>query len=163
MKNKNGFTLVELLAVIVILGVITILATSTMLPMGTETRETAFRLEATNAIKSAKTAKETYELGTLNLASDNANSCYNPTTKKMCFTIASLIDLGYYNLDPDDKETFKGHIDIDLTNNKKPKYTLYFKKNDEFRFVGLTHTNYAKNGEIDNDVWNESYESCSCG
>ena len=162
MNNKKGFTLIELLAVIVVLAIVATLAISSMLPLGTEAREKAFRLEATNAVKSAKSAKETYDLGNLNLDSTNTDSCYNSTTKKMCFTIASLIDLGYYNLDEDDKETFKGHIDIDLANSKKPKYTLYFKKNDEFRFVGLEHTNYDKNGEIDNDVWNESYESCSC-
>ncbi len=162
MNNQKGFTLIELLAVIVVLAIVTVLATSSMLPLGTETREAAFRLEATNAVKSAKTAKETYDLGNLNLDSTGTKSCYNKETKKMCFTIESLIDLGYYDLDDDDKETFKGHIDIDLTNSKKPKYTLYFKKNDEFRFVGLNHTNYDKNGDIDNDVWNESYESCSC-
>ena len=162
MNNQKGFTLIELLAVIVVLAIVTVLATSSLLPLGTETREAAFRLEATNAVKSAKAAKETYDLGNLDLEKSNTNSCYNNETKKMCFTIASLIDLGYYDLDPDDKETFKGHIDIDLTNSKKPKYTLYFKKNDEFRFVGLNHTNYDKNGDIDNDVWNESYESCTC-
>ena len=162
MNNQKGFTLIELLAVIVVLAIVTVLATSSLLPLGTETREAAFRLEATNAVKSAKAAKETYDLGNLDLEKSNTNSCYNNETKKMCFTIASLIDLGYYDLDPDDKETFKGHIDIDLTNSKKPKYTLYFKKNDEFRFVGLNHTNYNENGDIDNDLWNESYESCSC-
>ena len=43
-----------------------------------------------------------------------------------------------------------------------PTYTLYFKKNDEFRFVGLKFNDYTEDGELDNDDWEASYESCSC-
>ncbi len=160
--NKNGFTLIELLAVIVVLAIVATLAISSVLPLGTEAREKAFRLEATNAVKSAEMAKEAYDLGTFKLDTSNVNSCYNPSTKKMCFTISSLVDLQYYDLDEEDKETFKGRVDINLTDRKNPVYTLYFKKNDEFRFVGLTTKNYTENGELDNAAWQDSYESCTC-
>ena len=160
--NKNGFTLIELLAVIVVLAIVATWAISSVLPLGTEAREKAFRLEATNGVESAEKAKETYDLGGLKLETTNVNSCYNPSTKIMCFTVSSLVDLQYYDLDAEDKETFKGRVDINLTDRKKPVYTLYFKKNDEFRFVGLTTKNYTKHGDIDNASWDEKYETCTC-
>ena len=159
MNNKNGFTLIELLAVIVVLAIVAVLAVSTVLPLGTEAREKAFRLEATNAVGSAEIALEAYNLGDFKFDGSSTAKCYNTTTKKMCYTIDSLIDLQYYDMD---KGTFSGKVEIDLTDRKNPGYTLYFKKNDEFRFVNLKYKDYSKNGEIDNDTWSESYETCSC-
>ena len=160
--NKKGFTLIELLAVIVVLAIVLVLAVSTVLPLGNEAREKALRLEATNAVESAETAYNTYKLGEFKFTENATDKCYNSSTKTMCFTVASLIDLGYYDLEDDDKENFKGKVVLDLTDSKNPSYTLYFKKNDEFRFVGLKRKNFTKKGELDNDAWQESYENCSC-
>ena len=159
--NKKGFTLIELLAIIALLAIVIILALSILLPVGTEAREKSFRLEATNVIKGTENALKDYNSEKIALDESSTDKCYNNETKSICFTISSLIDLGYYNLDDGIKENFKGKVILDLTDNN-PTYTLYFKKNDEFRFVGLKYKDYSSNGELDNDDWEASYESCSC-
>lgn len=160
--NKKGFSLIELLAVIAMLAIIIILAISILLPVGTEAREKAFRLEATNVIDGADKAIKDYKEGKIEFEDGKTDKCYNSETKNMCFTISSLIDLGYYDLKDEVKANFKGKVIIDLTNSDKPTYTLYFKKNDEFRFVGLQYKDYSNDGELDNADWVASYESCTC-
>lgn len=54
MKNKKGFTLVELLAVIVILAVLVLLAVPSVLKMMDGAKENAFEIEAENIINGAK-------------------------------------------------------------------------------------------------------------
>ena len=56
MKNKKGFTLVELLAVIVILAVIILIAVNAVLPQMNRARKNSFADEAMNYLKAAETA-----------------------------------------------------------------------------------------------------------
>lgn len=56
MKNKKGFTLVELLAVIVILAVIILIAVNAVLPQMRKARKNSFVDEAINFAKAAETA-----------------------------------------------------------------------------------------------------------
>lgn len=160
--NKKGFTLIELLAIIVLLAIVIILALSVLLPVGTEAREKSFRLEATNVIEGTEKALKDYNSEKITIDENSTDKCYNNETKNMCFTISSLIDLGYYDLEDEIKENFKGKVILDLTDSNNPTYALYFKKNDEFRFVGLKFKDYSNDGELDNDDWDASYESCSC-
>ena len=55
MKNKKGFTLVELLAVIVILAVIILIAVNAVLPQMNRARKNSFADEAMNYLKAAET------------------------------------------------------------------------------------------------------------
>lgn len=162
MMNKKGFTLIELLAIIVVLAIIIILSLSVLLPIGTEAREKSFRLEANNVIKGTENALKDYNSEKIRLDESSIDKCYNGETKNMCFTISSLINLGYYDLEDEIKENFKGKVILDLTDSNNPTYTLYFKKNDEFRFVGLKFKDYTKKGELDNGDWEASFETCSC-
>ena len=160
--NKKGFTLIELLAIIAVLAIVIILAISILLPVGTEAREKSFRLEANNVIDGTAKALKDYKEEKIKLDESSTDKCYNSETKNMCFTISSLIDLGYYDLEDGIKDNFKGKVIINLTDSENPTYTLYFKKNDEFRFVGLKYKDYSNDGELDNDDWEASYESCTC-
>lgn len=56
MKNKKGFTLVELLAVIVILAVIILIAVNAVLPQMRKARKNSFVDEVINFAKAAETA-----------------------------------------------------------------------------------------------------------
>jgi len=158
MKNKKGFTLVELLAVIVVLAIVMVLATTTVLPYMGKAREEAFRLEATNVVKSAESAVDLYSLGEIKLK-NNANSCKNSEKNTICFTVNELIDLALYE---GDKDVYSGSVTIDLTDTKIPSYLLYFKKNDEFKIIGGTHKDYNENGVLSNDDWKEDYGKCNC-
>lgn len=158
--NNKGFTLIELLAVIVVLAIVMVLATTTVLPLMTTARENAFRIEATDVLNAAEAAKDLYYLGELKFGTTSAekqSKCMNTT--KMCFTVDSLIDLSIYKTE---KGTFTGKVEIDITDPKKPVFTLYFQKGDEFRFVGLKYNSYKDDGTINNDTWKAAYNTCSC-
>ena len=156
--NNKGFTLVELLAVIVVLAMVMVLAMTTVLPYMNDARENAFRIEAGNFVDASADAMELYYLGKVKFDNNN-NSCINDTGTKACFTVNKLVDLGLYT---GDKETFQGKVMLDLTDKKNVQYTNYFKKNDEFRFVGLNYRDYSKNGTVNSDPWLDEYNSCSC-
>ncbi len=86
MKKKKGFTLVELLAVIVILAVLVLLAVPSVLKMMDGAKENAFKIEGENIAKAAKAA----------YADDLLNS---DTTRSVaggyCYSISYLQTNGY--------------------------------------------------------------------
>lgn len=95
MKNQKGFTLVELLAVIVILAVIILIAVNAVLPQMEKARKNAFKDEALNYMKQAATA---YVDESEETAYDKINVIQSddetPETLGYCISIADLND-GY--------------------------------------------------------------------
>lgn len=73
-KNKNGFTLVELLAVIVILAVIILIASNNVGGLMTEARKNTLALEGSRLIDAAKNA---YQMDVLNGTITTGSKCYN--------------------------------------------------------------------------------------
>ena len=100
MKNKKGFTLVELLAVIVILAVIILIAVNAVLPQMRKARENSFVDEAINFAKAAETA----------YVSDSLKG-----EQKECYTIDEL--KGQYVAKNDAKYKGKVHINVDENDN----------------------------------------------
>ena len=161
MKNNKGFTLIELLAVIVVLAIVMVLATTTVLPYMSTAREDAFRIEASNAVEAADMAMNLYTLGDYTFSNDDTDSLTTSEdgTKTACFTIQKLIDISAYNAD---KETFDGKV-IVKTKDKTKSYTLYFKKNEEFKIIGGETNNY-NNKDIalqNTENWTDDYSECS--
>ena len=159
--NNKGFTLIELLAVIVVLAIVMVLATTTVLPYMSTAREDAFRIEASNAVEAADMAMNLYTLGDYTFSNDGTDKLTNGEdgTKTACFTIQKLIDISAYNAD---KETFEGKV-IVTTKDKKKSYTLYFKKNEEFKIIGGETNNY-NNKDIalqNTENWTDDYSECS--
>ena len=155
MKNNKGFTLVELLAVIVVLAVITVIGVTTVLPYMRDAREKAFRVEATEIIKSAQKAVELADLGELSVGSDT-NSCVKNNT--YCFTVSELKQLAVYDSKSD---AYVGKVLVAVDGVNKT-YTLYVKKSNEFRIIGSQMEDYTKYGVINNAAWESEYESCDC-
>lgn len=83
-RNKNGFTLVELLAVIVILAVIVLIATSNISNLMSDARKNALAIEGNNAVKGAKLA---YNSAILN---------GQITTGTACFSLKYLYEKGFF-------------------------------------------------------------------
>lgn len=54
-KNTRGFTLVELLAVIVVLAIVMVIAVNAIMPQMSEARKNVFAIEVNGAIESAQT------------------------------------------------------------------------------------------------------------
>lgn len=158
MKNNNGFTLIELLAVIIVLAIVTVLGATTVLPYMSKARENAFRIEATEIVNSAKEALHLYDLSQIKLKNNTA-SCKKANTNEYCFTVAELINLGIYD---GDAGTFSGKIEANLVNSTAPIYTLYFKKNDEFKIIGENRENYKDYGNLSLATWEDEYSACNC-
>ncbi len=160
MKNNKGFTLIELLAVIVVLAIVMVLATTTVLPYMATAREDAFRIEASNAVEAADYAMSLYTIGDFTFTNDKDSKLETiEGGKKACFTIQKLIDTGAFKADPD---TFEGKVIVE-TKDKKNEYTLYLKKNEEFKIIDGKGNNYNKK-EIalqNADNWLETYSSCA--
>lgn len=158
MKNNKGFTLIELLAVIVVLAIVTVLATRSVLPFMSSARVDAFRIEASNVIKSAEDAVDLYTIQQIKLK-NNTLSCIKDNV--LCITVEELINLGLYD---GDKESFSGKVLVNISNLKSPSYTLYFQKNSEFNINGGTEKDYVNNGTVNNGGWTSSngQSVCSC-
>lgn len=160
MKNNKGFTLIELLAVIVVLAIVTVIASSSILPYMSNARVDAFEVEATNVVKSAKSALDLYNMNQVSLKG-NTSSCKKDNN--ICFTIKELVDLGIYK---DKADNFSGKVLIDVTNSTAPTYTLYLQKGAEFNITGGTETDYVDSTAINNGGWSDadatSYSTCSC-
>ena len=109
--KKNGFTLVELLAVIVILSVIVLITVISVNSTVSETKGTLSELQ----IKNIEDAAKTYYL---NEGMNIGNTCIN---------VSDLIDKGYVDsdsvIDPKDREEMLGSVNINYKSNKfTPKY-----------------------------------------
>ena len=87
LNNKKGFTLVELLAVIVILAVVMLIAVTAVGPMMTKSRKSALGVEGVGAVDAAKAAFQAEQL--------NSESGITPTST-VCFPIKYLCDEGYF-------------------------------------------------------------------
>ena len=164
MKNNKGFTLIELLAVIVILAIITVLATTSILPYFSSAREDSFRIEASNAVKSAKTLMNAYDLGQFKFDTTGTGSCKNSSVA--CITIARLIEANLYD---GDASTLAGKVVIDLTQSQEAeRYTLFFRKGNEYYITNGRLISYVdkENEHPLDEAWDTDqeaeYTSCTC-
>lgn len=157
--NKSGFTLIELLAVIIILAVIAVIGMTTVLPYMSESREKAFRIEATNVVKAAEKALRLYTIGEASLK-NNQSSCAKSSDGSICYTVAELISLGIYDGDSD---AYSGKVIIQNAASKTPTYVLYLNKSSEFKIIEGTQKTYDKLGSLSTDNWSaDDYEACNC-
>lgn len=107
-NNKNGFTLVELLAVIVVLAIVMVIAVGAVLPQMQEGRQNIFAIEANGAIDSA----QTYLMN--NTLAGKGNKRMPVGTAAVCVTIDELVNAGVSDLD---KDTYKGRVVVKKVGN----------------------------------------------
>lgn len=155
MKDKKRNPLVLLICIIVLLVFTIIILLMTSMPLMTTARENAFRIEANNVVKGAETALSEYNNDKLVINENNENVCINE--EKICMTIDYLSDNSYYK-----NNNYRGKIEINIKDINNPMFTLYLTRSAEFRFVGLSYTNYTDYGQVNNDVWLDEYETCTC-
>lgn len=158
MKNNSGFTLVELLAVIVVLAIVTIIATQSILPLIGDARPDAFRVEATEVINITEDVVQLYFLGNFSLSNNNS-SCIKDN--EICITVEELINKGLYE---DKSNAFSGKVLVDITDKAKPEYTLYLQKGAEFSIVGGTKKDYTNSEIVEGGFTSnvEEYTTCNC-
>ena len=104
--NKKGFTLVELLAVIVILAVVMLIGVTAILPLMGRARKSALGSEGVSLVDTAKTAYQAEQLN---------NNSKIKTTSTVCFSIPWLKEHNYYDKDSDD---YKGSVLVSYADGK---------------------------------------------
>lgn len=124
--NKKGFTLVELLAVIVILAVIILVAMNAVVPQMQKARRNAFKTEATSYLNAAETWYTN-------------NSIMNPT--ETCVTIGFL-NANYIKKTGGEKYTGYVVYAVDTKDADKDS-----NKNEKLFFLYLNNTAFSVNGK----------------
>lgn len=107
-KNTRGFTLVELLAVIVVLAIVMLAAVQAVIPRMNEARRQVFAIEANGIIDSA----QTYFMNN-SLMGNNTNSLPVAEGAIKCVTVATLIDNGYSDL----SKSYSGRVAVKKSGN----------------------------------------------
>lgn len=111
--NKKGFTLVELLAVIVILAVVMLIAVTAVGPLMTKSRKSALGTEGVGMVDAAKTAYQAEQL--------NNNSKIKPTSD-VCFDLKWLYNKNYFEKGSS-TDGYTGSVLVDYNSGK---YTYNF-------------------------------------
>ena len=115
--NKKGFTLVELLSVIVILSVIVLIATNAVVPMADSAKKQVLAMEANTLVKAAQT---------LYVQNSSSNSA--------CYSYDELINSGLIEKDDD---SYTGSISIEVDSNGKYTYKIWL-SNGQYMINGVT-------------------------
>ena len=132
MRDQKGFTLVELVAVIVILAVVILIAVTAVIPRMNDARRGAFADEVMAYIKGAQEAYVESQMG---------------NNTKTCFTVAWL---NKYKIDK--KESgYSGYVTISTAAASEGQGTAYI-KNSKFMINGgtgsLSKANVVDAGEL---------------
>ena len=151
MSNQHNLPL--LISVVVLVFLMVLVGVSSALTL-TSTREDAFRIEATNVLKASKDATRKLEDEKIKLL-NNSQNC-QVDENRYCYTISYLVNNKLYD---DDSERYVGKVIFDKEN---VSYELYLKKNDEFRIIAGSSTDYTKSGILAREEWKEEYEICEC-
>jgi len=157
MKNKKGFTLVELLAVIVILAVIILIAVNAVLPQMRKARRNSFTDEVINFGKAAETK---YVADSISQPEDENQRGVQGTDSDghmtMCYTVAQL--KGTYVSKNDDKYAGKVVLTIDGDNITKAVTMT----NEEFFVNGVnTATKDFTVSDYTSTDWNAITSTCT--
>ncbi len=91
MRNKRGFTLVELLTVILIIGLLAVIA----LPRFVNTREKAYYSAMRSDLRNLATAEEDYFAETLTYTSNTSLLASYRTSKRILVTVPEATDKGW--------------------------------------------------------------------
>ena len=136
-KNKKGFTLVELLAVIVVLAIIMIIAIPQVMDSMNAAKKNSFKIYAQKVLNTAQT---TYQAGIL-----DSNS-------KTCYTVDELMGNG--------KGNYTGSVKVTVTNGT-PAFTIYL-SDKNYQVTNASYNDLDSNS-ISNYSADSGDASTTCG
>ena len=122
MKNKKGFTLIEILCVVALLAVITTIASASVINLSKASKENLYcaKLELIESAAKTYSASLIYEL--------NQSTTYYEGYKSITITINDLIKSG--NLSPDKDDSVLSPLNNDVMNDLE--IILYLKNNQVY-------------------------------
>lgn len=138
LKNTKGFTLVELLAVIVVLAVIILIAMPSVMSAMDKARKNSLYTEASEIIKIAQTA----------YADDMMNATVPANTEGYCYSLEYLIDAGYMDKNlggTGESATEYGSVLLKVDSDGIATYTVW-----------LTNKIYSISGVVSKSLGNSS-------
>lgn len=135
-NNKKGFTLVELLAVIVILAVVMLIGITSIGPLMANSRKSALRSDGLDLMNAAKTAYQAEALKTTPAFT---------ATATVCMPLSWLKEEGY----TENKQNYKGSV---LVTYASGQYSYkYWIANGTYAFLGADENTGYDNDEIVKD------------
>ena len=141
MKNKKGFTLVELLAVIVILSILLVIGLTAVVPLITKSQKDLFAMETSNLLEAAKLAHQSEQLIGSELELNEKEN--------HCFTLDWLKSHNYYTKEDD---TYYGSVMVEYVSDGEYKYT-YWLSNSQYHINSGTENGYVvEEGAADDNV-----------
>ena len=149
--NKKGFTLVELLAVIVILAVLALVAMPNVTRLMNDSRKNAFITEVENFVTYAQTSYTNSQIsGTVPNGPDESlitgQTFNNVSYDYYCVSYAKLVSGGF--IQKSNGDNYKGVFEIYMpTDGTSSKTVIY-----------MSNGNYQINGLSINKLANKSYE-----
>ena len=165
LKNRKGFTLVELLAVIVVLAIIILIALPAVLNSMEKARRNSFAIEANEFVKAAETGYSMAVLNGLPAGKDINLNKEDDTTEndneegehvsRYCVNFSDLKTGGF--IKKDDK-SYGGIVILDIAEDGdvKTKVTLTNNSHSVKEIEGTVENNEVKSTTLDKD----SIEKC---
>ena len=149
--NKKGFTLVELLAVIVILAVLALVAMPNVTRLMNDSRKNAFITEVENFVTYAQTSYTNSQIsGTVPKGTDESlitGQMFNDVSYDYyCVSYAKLVSGGF--IQKSNGDNYKGIFEIYMPTDGTSSKTIIY----------MSNGNYQINGLSINKLANKSYE-----
>ncbi len=149
--NRNGFTLVELLAVIVILAVLALVAMPNVTRLMNDSRKNAFITEVENFVTYAQTSYTNSQInGTINNSADESlitgQTFNNASYDYYCVSYAKLVSGGF--IQKSNGDNYKGIFEIYMPTDGTSSKTVIYMSNGSYQINGLSINKLA----------NKSYE-----
>ncbi len=127
-KNKKGFTLVELLAVIVVLAIIMIIAIPSVMESMNKARRNAFKIYAQKVLNTAMTKYQ-------------ADMLTGGTSATSCYKLSDLMKQGTGN--------YKGSVKIVNNNTDTVDFQIYLSDGNYYT-IGTTYSGLETDANIQN-------------
>ena len=149
--NRNGFTLVELLAVIVILSVLALVAMPNVTRLMNVSRKNAFITEVENFVTYAQTSYTNSQInGTITNSADESlitgQTFNNASYDYYCVSYAKLVSGGF--IQKSNGDNYKGIFEIYMPTDGASSKTIIYMSNGSYQINGLSINKLA----------NKSYE-----
>ena len=139
--NKKGFTLVELLAVILILSILMLIGVSAVLPLVKKSEKNSLATEGIGLIDVAKVAHQAQQYPDTEL--------HLKSTDSYCFSLDWLKSHGYYEKDSSE---YKGSVLVNYNENGTFSYYFWI-ANDTYHISGGTiDENTVEDGPGDDSI-----------
>ena len=150
-NNKKGFTLVELLAVIVILAVVMLIGITSMGPIMANSRKSALKSDGIDLMNAAKTAYQAEAM--------TNNPAFQPN-QSICFDITWLVAKGY----AENKQSYNASVLVKYDSSTNQYSYTYWIANGNYAFKGAdAKTAYDDDNKVKDYADSDDADLNSCG